>query len=69
MIIPPPGSHEADEHGCTCPGMDNNYGRGAFELDGKPIYWINDGCPLHAPGIPSSPYSEMGDGHAPRSPR
>ena len=41
---PPPGSDEAVEHGCTCPRMDNGYGRG---WAGR--YWITEGCPLHSP--------------------
>lgn len=40
-----PGSKEAIEAGCTCPVMDNEYGRGVF-LDGK-LYYINKQCPIH----------------------
>jgi hypothetical protein len=46
---PPPGSPEATEHGCTCPVFDNCKGRGCglTDKDGKPLYYINEKCPLH----------------------
>lgn len=45
----PPGSIEAREGGCTCPMMDNEYGRGAF-LDGK-VFFVNKTCPLHGNSV------------------
>jgi len=45
-----PGSDEAVEAGCTCPVLDNARGKGwqgGESDDGKPIYWISEGCPLH----------------------
>lgn len=46
---PSPGSDEAAKLGCTCARMDNGYGRGCGYRDenGKPLFWITDGCPLH----------------------
>ena len=47
--VPNPGSSEAVESGCTCPVLDNGRGRGALESeDGKPMFWITAGCPLHS---------------------
>lgn len=40
---PTPGSTEAVEQGCTCPQMDNNYGRGAYKGD----FIIDMTCPIH----------------------
>ena len=50
-----PGSFEAADMGCTCPVLDNGYGRGCGRVDenGKPQFWITDGCPLHAPKRPT----------------
>lgn len=58
--VPPlaltPGAPRAVAEGCICPRMDNGHGRGAGGLadDGTPLYWITDGCPLHAP-TPEAP--------------
>lgn len=41
-----PGSPEATEAGCTCPVIDNYYGRGIPHRDG-PLFWFNAGCPIH----------------------
>ena len=48
-MTPPPGSPEATEQGCTCPVFDNRKGRGCglTDKDGKPLYYINEKCPLH----------------------
>ena len=48
-MTPPPGSPEAAEQGCTCPVFDNCKGRGCglTDKDGKPLYYINEKCPLH----------------------
>ena len=45
FVKTPPGSDEAVAAGCTCPRMDNEYGRGAY-LDGKTFY-VNQYCPIH----------------------
>ena len=49
MNATPPGSPEAIEQGCTCPVFDNRKGRGCWltDKDGKPLYYINEKCPLH----------------------
>lgn len=51
MTKPNPGTKEAIEAGCTCPVLDNNYGRGIpiKTKDGtiKAGYWMSDNCPLH----------------------
>lgn len=46
-----PGSPEAKEKGCKCPVLDNGHGRGSGMTDdeGKPMFWIVVGCPLHDP--------------------
>lgn len=43
----PPGSPEAIQHGCRCAVIDNCYGKGAFERNGEPVYWVSADCPLH----------------------
>jgi hypothetical protein len=47
---PNPGSAEAQQLGCKCAVMDNAYGRGCGYQDenGNPMFWITEGCPLHA---------------------
>lgn len=44
MSKPNPGSKEAQEQGCICAIMDNNYGAG---VNGE--FWITGGCPVHDP--------------------
>jgi len=46
-----PGSKEAQDEGCTCPVLDNNYGKGMPGKGGKPNFWMNGDCPLH--GFPA----------------
>jgi transposase len=41
-----PGSEEAIALGCTCPVIDNHFGRGAPSKDG-PSFWYTEGCPVH----------------------
>jgi hypothetical protein len=41
---PNPGSKEAEELGCTCPIIDNHFGKGLPTGD----FWISEDCPLHA---------------------
>lgn len=40
-----PGSHSAIKAGCTCPVIDNHYGKGRRGDFNE--YLINDTCPLH----------------------
>lgn len=44
---PNPGSDEAIRLGCTCPVIDNHYGRGIRTLLGNHMFWISGDCPLH----------------------
>lgn len=46
---PPPGSPEAQAQHCTCPVMDNQYGRGYRYVESAKtrLYVINADCPLH----------------------
>lgn len=48
MIQPNPGSKEAQEVGCTCPVIDNHYGRDENIGFGKGNYWISEDCPIHS---------------------
>jgi len=41
-----PGSAEAQEHECTCPVIDNNYGKGVKQGK-KLLFWMTADCPLH----------------------
>lgn len=41
---PSPGSDAAVAMGCTCPRMDNGYGKLGDDIG---MYWITDNCPLH----------------------
>lgn len=49
---PKPGSDAAFYQGCTCPRMDNAYGRGYMggvkDRNGETIFVYTDGCPVHA---------------------
>ena len=44
---PNPGSKEAQEMGCTCPVMDNHYGKGFMQGDDGPMFWMAGDCPIH----------------------
>lgn len=50
--IPPPGSNEAVRIGCTCPQMDNAYGRGYMggvtDTDGNTVYVYSIECTVHS---------------------
>lgn len=46
-LPPNPGSQEAIESGCTCPAIDNHYGKGLPTTDG-PQWIVNWQCPMHA---------------------
>lgn len=41
-----PGSPDALFQGCTCPLIDNHYGRGV-PSDKEPLFWYTEGCPVH----------------------
>lgn len=47
MKVPNPGSDEAVKQGCTCAVLDNAHGKGYTKVDGKPVFWITENCPLH----------------------
>ncbi len=46
-----PGSKEAIDKGCTCPVIDNHYGKG-FEFKGERVFWHSANCPLHGKPAP-----------------
>lgn len=50
--IPDPGSDEADALGCTCPRMDNAYGRGYMggvkDENGETMFVYRTDCPVHS---------------------
>lgn len=46
-----PGSAEAIKKGCTCPRIDNHYGKGVPRKNNDNMFWINIECPLHADGV------------------
>lgn len=52
---PHPGSELAVHQGCTCPVSDNGRGRGYMggvkDKDGKLVFIIRGGCPLHDKGM------------------
>ena len=61
---PNPGSPEAVDLGCTCPIIDNHYGKGA---QGVPhLFWYTPGCPIHHPSLTAYP-DEMQDQPLPHS--
>lgn len=48
---PAPGTDEALAEGCTCPVIDNGYGRG---YRGQPgVFVFNGGCPVHTRPTPT----------------
>jgi hypothetical protein len=45
---PNPGSDEAIDAGCTCPVIDNEYGRGCgVGENGAVLFWTSGDCPIH----------------------
>lgn len=42
-----PGSDAATALSCTCPVIDNHYGRGVPSADG-PQFWYSGDCPVHS---------------------
>ena len=47
--IPNAGSDEAVDLGCTCPVMDNEYGKGYMGMEG--VFVHTAGCPLHGEAL------------------
>lgn len=47
MRTPNAGSKEAGLKGCTCPVIDNHFGRGRPTKSGKPEFIFSADCPLH----------------------
>lgn len=47
--IPTPGSDDAVKIGCTCPILDNQFGRGCGWVgeDGTELFWQSSDCPIH----------------------
>lgn len=50
----PPGSKEAVDAGCTCPVIDNHYGRGYWGDGEKYGFVISETCKLHVKVIKES---------------
>ena len=50
-LKPNPGSEEARKAGCSCPVMDNGYGKGYMggvkDEDGNTIFVVNLSCKIH----------------------
>ena len=57
---PNPGSKEAQEMGCTCPVMDNHYGKGFMQGDNGPMFWMTKDCGVH--WMPNMKVEEKTDG-------
>ena len=47
--IPNAGSDEAIDLGCTCPIMDNEYGKGYMGMED--VFVFNAQCPLHGEAL------------------
>ena len=47
--IPNAGSDEAIDLGCTCPIMDNEYGKGYIGMED--VFVFNTQCPLHGEAL------------------
>ena len=47
--IPNAGSDEAFDLGCTCPIMDNEYGKGYMGMEG--VFIHTEGCPIHVESL------------------
>lgn len=56
--LPSPGSEAAVAMGCTCPIIDNHYGRGV----GNGGFWITENCPVHAPAYGDDDHEEQTNG-------
>lgn len=57
-----PGSDEAVQAGCTCPVIDNHYGKGVPSVENLRVFWMNSECPIHGynkeSGLPKKPVTE-----------
>lgn len=49
-----PGSPIAAKNGCTCAVLDNGGGAGYLGDGEKYGWWVQSGCPLHAPYMKGS---------------
>lgn len=49
-----PGSHGAYERGCTCPRVENAYGRGLDVSLTQRLWWVDRACPYHVPPAPAA---------------
>jgi len=47
--IPNAGSDQAIDLGCTCPIMDNEYGKGYMGMED--VFVFNTQCPLHGEAL------------------
>ena len=56
MTKPNPGSPEAIQAGCTCPVIDNSYGKGYH--DDPTRFVVNGHCPLHGQEAKANMQSE-----------
>jgi len=45
--LPTPGSKDATDQGCTCPVVDNHYGRGYFGFGDEYGWVMQEDCPIH----------------------
>ena len=62
--IPNPGTQEARDLGCSCPVIDNGYGKGWMggvkDDNGETIYVYTIGCPVHAATLRALEAQEQG---------
>jgi len=42
-----PGSEDARNQGCACSILDNFKGAGRRQPDGRLLFMVSEGCPLH----------------------
>lgn len=56
--VPAPGSDAALDAGCTCPVVDNHYGRGYYMISVNSRHFVvNFDCPLH--GASADPLPDL----------
>jgi hypothetical protein len=48
-----PGTKSAKASGCTCPIIDNHYGKGYWGDGGRYGWVVSDGCPTHGQEVRS----------------
>lgn len=57
---PNPGTKEAIDTGCTCPVIDNHYGKGImYDGETEPVFWHSDSCPIHGIDIAETIAKEL----------